>query len=186
MAPRRQAPLEQSPLIVYANSSMRQLFTFPDPANDYAARIVAGLVVAASLAVILLEQHWLLFPLAYGFIARVLAGPTLSPAGLLATRVIVPLLGNPVKPVPGPPKRFAQGIGVLFSVTAMALYWVFGLTAAAYAVLGVLTVFAALEAGFGFCMGCYVFAVLMHHGLIPRSACESCNNLSFSGHKAKG
>lgn len=165
--------------------TLRQLFSFPDPANDYAARMVAGMVVAMSLAVIFLQQNWLLFPLAYGFLARVLTGPTLSPAGLLATRVLVPLLGNPVKRVPGPPKRFAQGIGVAFSTAALLLYWVFGLQAAAYAVLGVLALFAGLEAFLSFCMGCYVFAVLMHRGLIPTSVCETCNNLSFSGHKAK-
>lgn len=143
------------------------------------------MVVAMSLGVIVLHQNWLLFPLAYGFLARVFTGPTLSPAGLLATRVLVPLLGNPVKPTPGPPKRFAQAIGVVFSFAALLLYWVFGLQTAAYGVLGVLTVFASLEAFLGFCMGCYVFALLMHAGLIPSSVCETCNNLSFSGHTPK-
>ena len=165
--------------------TLRQVFSFPDPANDYAARMVAGMVVAMSLGVIVLHQHWLLFPLAYGFVARVLSGPTLSPAGLLATRVLVPLFGNHVKPVPGPPKRFAQGIGVLFSFGALVLYWGFGLAGAAYAVLGVLALFAGLEAFFGFCMGCYVFAVLMHLGVIPESVCETCRNLSFSGHRPR-
>lgn len=143
------------------------------------------MVLAMSLAVILLQQHWLLFVIAYGFVARVLSGPTLSPAGLLATRVLVPLFGNHVKPTPGPPKRFAQGIGVVFSAAALVLYWVFGLQTAAYAVLGVMVVFASLEAFLGFCMGCFVFAVLMHRGLIPSSICETCNNLDFSGHKAR-
>lgn len=143
------------------------------------------MVVAMSLGVIVLHQHWLLFPLAYGFLARVLTGPTFSPAGLLATRVLVPLLGNPVKPTPGPPKRFAQAIGVVFSFAALLLYWVFGLHTATYAAIGVLAVFASLEAFLGFCMGCYVFALLMHAGLIPVSVCETCNNLSFSGHSPK-
>ena len=67
----------------------------------------------------------------------------------------------------------------------MVLHWGFGLTGASYAVLGVLGVFAGLEAILGFCMGCYVFAVLMHAGLIPAKVCATCNNLSFSGHKAK-
>ena len=164
--------------------TLRQVFSFPDPVNDYAARMVAGMVVVMASAVIVLHQHWLLFPLAYGFVARVLTGPTLSPAGLLATRILVPLFGNRVKRVPGPPKRFAQSIGVFFSITALLLHWGFGLTSASYAVLGILTVFAGLEAFIGFCMGCYVFAILMHAGLIPATVCETCNNLSFSGHKA--
>ena len=166
--------------------TLRQVFSFPDPANDYAARMVAGMVTALCLVAILGDQHWLLFVLAYGFLARVLTGPTLSPAGLLATKVLVPLFGNHVKPVPGPPKRFAQGIGVVFSLSALLLYWVFGQALASDVVLGILAFFAGLEAFAGFCTGCYVFAVMMHWGLLPASVCEPCNSLSFSGHRAKG
>ena len=159
--------------------TLRQLFSFPDPANDYAARMVAGMVVAMALSIIAFQAHWLLPLLAYGFVARVLTGPTLSPAGLLATRVLVPLLGNPVKPVPGPPKRFAQGLGVAFSVTATVLVFGFQQAGAAYVVLGMLIFAASLEAFLGFCMGCYIFYRLMHWGLLPRSVCESCYNLDL-------
>ena len=44
--------------------------------------------------------------LAYGFVARVLTGPTLSPLGQLVTRVVTPALDIEARPVPGPPKRF--------------------------------------------------------------------------------
>src|SRR5205823_14473770 len=64
--------------------------------------------------------------LAYGFVARVLTGPTLSPLGQLVTRVVTPWLGLPPKYVSGPPKRFAQGIGVAFSTTAAILALGFG------------------------------------------------------------
>ena len=63
---------------------------------------------------------WLLIPLAYGFWARVLTGPTLSPVGWLAQNVIAPRLGER-KPVPGPPKRFAQGMGAAMSSVALFL-----------------------------------------------------------------
>lgn len=163
--------------------TMRQVFTFPDPVNEYAARTVAALVFGMALLVLVLHQYWVLPILAYGFLARVLTGPTLSPAGTLATRLLVPRFIKRVKPTPGPPKRLAQAIGLLFSTTAMLL-WLFGLLGAAQAVLAVLALFAALEAYAGFCMGCFVFAQLMHHGLLPRAVCESCSKLSFSGHKA--
>ena len=141
--------------------------------------MVAGMVVLLSAAIIVLDLPWLLIVLAYGFLARVLAGPTLSPMGLLATRVLVPLLGAPVRPVAGPPKRFAQAIGLGFSATALVLYYVFGLSQAAYGVLGVLLLFATLEAFVGFCAGCFVFGYLVRWGLIPRETCEKCNNLSL-------
>ena len=91
--------------------SLTDLFSFPHPVNEVAARMVAGMVVLLSVAIITLDLPWLLIVLAYGFLARVLTGPTLSSMGLLVTRVLVPLLGDPVRPVAGPPKRFAQGRG---------------------------------------------------------------------------
>jgi hypothetical protein len=69
----------------------------------------------------------LLAPLAYGFVARVLTGPTLSPLGQLVTRVVTPRLPVAPRPVPGPPKRFAQGIGG-GDREAAVLHFAFGLT----------------------------------------------------------
>ena len=80
---------------------MSTVFSFPNPVNEVAARMVAGMVFVLSLSIMLTDQSWLMFVLAYGFLARVAAGPTLSPMGLLATRVLVPLFGNPRRPVPG-------------------------------------------------------------------------------------
>ncbi len=161
------------------SKSLTDLFSFPHPVNEVAARMVAGMVVLLSVAIITLDLPWLLIVLAYGFLARVLTGPTLSPMGLLATRVLVPLLGDPVRPVAGPPKRFAQAVGLGFSTTALVLYYVFGLTQAAYGVLGVLLLFATLEALLGFCAGCFVFGYLMRWGVVPKETCERCNNLSL-------
>ncbi len=157
-----------------AVSIFKSVFSFPNPVNEVAARMVAGMVVALSLAIIFTDQSWLMFVLAYGFLARVATGPTLSPMGLFATRVLVPMVGNPQRPVPGPPKRFAQSIGLVFSITALALYFAVGSIAAAKGVLGVLVLFAALESGLGFCAGCFVFGYLMRWGLIPKSVCEEC------------
>src|SRR3954462_1589296 len=97
------------------------MFTFPNPVNEVSARLVAGGVVLMALATIVFDQPWITIVLAYGFLARVLTGPKLSPLGLLVTRVVTPRLPFPEKPVPGPPKRFAQGIGLAFSATAAVL-----------------------------------------------------------------
>lgn len=159
---------------VYNKFTIKNVFSFPNPVNEIAARIVAGMVVALSLATIFSGQSWLIFVLAYGFLARVATGPTLSPMGQLATRVLVPALGNRSKLVAGPPKRFAQSIGLAFSVAALVLYFAVGSTVAAYSVLGVLTLFASLEAFVGFCAGCFVFMNLIRLGLIPESVCREC------------
>ena len=153
------------------------MFNFPNPVNEVSARLVAGVVVLMCLAVLALGQHWLLVPLAYGFLARVATGPTLSPLGQVVTRVVTPRLPVEGKPVPGPPKRFAQGIGATLSVSAAVLYFVFGLTTAAEALVGLILVAATLESVFAYCVGCKVFALLMRAGVISDDVCEECNNI---------
>jgi hypothetical protein len=154
-----------------------RLFAFPDPVNEISARLVAGGVLLMALATIVFDQPWLTVPIAYGFVARVLTGPTLSPLGQIVTRVITPRLRVAARPVPGPPKRFAQGMGVVFSVTAAVLALGFDRRGAAYIVLGMLAVAATLESVFAYCLGCKVFGLLMRAGVIPEDVCERCNNI---------
>src|SRR3954470_14911264 len=110
---------------------MGDLFSFPHPVNEKAARTVAAVVAVTALVVLATGWRWLLVPLAYGFIARVLTGPTLSPLGALAQKVIAPrFLGEP-NYVSGPPKRFAQGMGAVMSTAAAILALGFGADTAA-------------------------------------------------------
>ena len=150
------------------------VFSFPNPVNEVSARLVAAGVLVMSLAAIVLGQPWIAVVIAYGFVARVLTGPSLSPLGQFVTRVITPRLNVAPRPVPGPPKRFAQGMGAVFSVTAAVLGVGLGLDTAAYALLGLLVVAATLESVFAFCIGCKLFALLMRAGIIPASVCERC------------
>lgn len=156
---------------------MAGLFTFPDPVNEVAARLVAAGVVVLAVATIVLDQPWLTLVLAYGFVARVLAGPRFSPLAQLVTRVVVPRLGVAPRPVPGPPKRFAQGVGAAFTAAAAVLTFGFGAAGAADVVLGLLVIAATLEAVFGLCVGCQAFRLLMWVGVIPAEVCERCNDL---------
>ena len=152
---------------------MSTLFSFPDPVNDYAARFVAAMVVILTLSFLVTSNIWVLIFILYGFLARVLTGPTLSPIGLIATKILVPLFGNPEKLVPGPPKRFAQAIGLVFSAAALIALLFSEISATRY-LIGILGFFASLEAFVGFCTGCYVFGWLIRFRLIPESVCESC------------
>jgi hypothetical protein len=157
-------------------SSLRRVFTFPNPVNEVSARLVAGGVVVIALLTITLNLKWATAILAYGFVARVLSGPTLSPLGQLVTRVVTPRLHIAERPVAGPPKRFAQGMGVVFSVTALILT-VLGYWGAAQIVLIFLVVAALLESVLGLCLGCRVFAILMKVGVVPEEVCERCNDI---------
>jgi hypothetical protein len=156
---------------------LRRLFSFPNPVNEVSARLVAGGVVVMCLTAIGLDQRWLSFVIAYGFVARVLTGPTLSPLGQLVTRGITPRLPLAAKPVPGPPKRFAQGIGAALSVASVVLTFGFDNWTAGRVVLGLILPAAFLESVFGYCLGCRIFGLLMGAGVIPRSVCEDCDDI---------
>ena len=152
------------------------LLTFPNPVNEYAARVVAGFVAAIGLIAVVFSLPWLAPVLAVGFALRVAAGPKISPLGQLATKVIVPRLRLEPKLVPGPPKRFAQTIGLVFTTVATILFAT-GATTAGYVLLGLLVVAATLESVFGLCLGCLAFAQLMRVGVIPQDVCEACGDI---------
>ena len=148
---------------------------FPSVINEKAARTVAGVVALTGAIALATGAHWLLVPLAYGFCARVLTGPRLSPLAQLATKVVAPRLGPP-KFVPGPPKRFAQGMGAAMTtlgVVALALGW----TTATSALLALLVAAATLESVFAVCIGCQIFGALRRAGLIPETVCVECADI---------
>lgn len=152
---------------------MRKFFSFPDPVNETSARLVAAGVVAQVLLFFVLREGWLLAPLVYGFVARVLTGPTMSPLGQFSVRVATPVVerrfGIESRRVPGPPKRFAQLIGVGFSAVAAGA-WLVGAPTVAFAVLGALVVAASLEAFVAVCLGCIAYSAIW--------GCDDCEDIS--------
>ena len=158
-------------------ASTSRFFSFPNPVNELSARLVATGVVLQSIAYLVIREWWVLVPLAFGFVARVTSGPRVSPLGLLVTRVVVPRLDREPTWVPGPPKRFAQGIGATFSVTALVLESV-GADTAAVVVIAMLLVAASLEAFVGFCLGCVMFSGLIRIGIVPESVCVECADIT--------
>jgi uncharacterized protein DUF4395 len=153
---------------------VHDLFSFPNPVNETSARLVAGAVAIIAVLTIAFQQGWVIPVLAYGFLARTLTGPKLSPLGLLATRVVTPRLNVRHRYAPGPAKRFAQSVGALFTVAATLLYYAAGQHTAAFALIAVIAVFASLESAFGICVGCKMFYLGMRLGIVPPSVCEDC------------
>lgn len=156
---------------------VRKLLGFPNPVNETSARLVAGGVVAQGIAFLAIRQWWVLVPLAYGFLARVLTGPKLSPLGQIVTRLVTPRLHVEHRFVPGPPKRFAQSIGLVFSGSAL-LAWSLGAHPVTYVLIAGLIVAATLESVLALCVGCLVFNRLMRWGVIPAEICAECNDLN--------
>jgi hypothetical protein len=150
------------------------VFSFPNPVNEKAARFVAGVVALTGLTILATGWYWLLIPLTYGFWARVLTGPTLSPLARLAMKV----MGRNPKHVAGPPKRFAQGMGAAIT-TAATVAWLAGATPLAAALIAALVLAATLESVFALCLGCQIFAGLMRAGLVPETVCAECANITL-------
>jgi hypothetical protein len=156
---------------------MEDFFSFPNPVNDAAARSVALGVVALSVITFLTGEAWLLILLAYGFAARVAAGPKISPLGWFAVHVSGPRLTSWEKSVPGPPKRFAQTLGLAFSSVALITWLSAGWLDARWILLPLVGA-ASLEGFFGFCLGCTIFGWLIRAGLVPESVCVECGDLA--------
>jgi hypothetical protein len=151
------------------------LFSFPNPVNEKAARVVAGVVAITAAIILATGAYWLLLPLAYGFWARVLTGPTLSPLARLAMK----LMAREPKHVAGPPKRFAQGLGAAMTSIATIL-WLTGSTTAAGVFVALMVIAATLESVFAICLGCHVFAGLMRLGVVPEAVCAECANITLA------
>jgi hypothetical protein len=165
-------------------ADVRTPFEFPAIVNEKAARVVAGLVVLVAALALLTGWLWLSAVLAVGFALRVASGPRFDPFGQLATKVIAPRLGEPVM-VPGPPKRFAQAIGLVLTLVATG-FLVAGLPAVTTALLAILLVSATLESALGFCAGCSAFGLLMRAGLVPEETCAACNDISLRQRQPAG
>ena len=153
--------------------NLRRLFEFPDPVNETSARIVAAGVVVMAVAFLTLREGLVLVPLTYGFLARVATGPTLSPLGQFATRLATPRVearaGFHSRHVPGPPKRFAQAIGVGFTTLA-SIAWVLDAPTVSWVLIAMLAVAATLEAAFAMCLGCIAYSAIW--------GCADCNDIS--------
>jgi len=155
-----------------------RLFSFPNPVNETSARLVATGVVLMALLYLTTGSWVVLAVMTYGFWARVLTGPTLSPLGQIATRYITPLIApERHRFVSGSPKRFAQGIGAAFTTFASVAV-VSGLPSLATTLIALLLIAAALEAFAGYCLGCRIYALLIRTGLRPVDDCPECADIS--------
>lgn len=137
--------------------------------DNTTVRVVAGFVfviaVAALLVALLVSLQTAAIitgVLSLDFIIRAFFKPKYSPLATLA-RGTVTGLNLPKKMVDNAPKVFAARIGVIFSVVATVLF-ALNLLYAGVAALALLLLCALLESFFGFCLGCWMYA------LLPKSA----------------
>jgi len=122
--------------------------------DENVSRLIAGQVII--LVLISFYSHWtyLLLGLTLDFGLRAFSFYP-SPLALIAKSVIR-LLKLKTKLVFAAPKKFAAGVGFIFSLAIFLLAF-FNYFTGAYVVGSILIIFAFLEATFKVCMGCYVY-----------------------------
>jgi hypothetical protein len=128
------------------------------PMNENKARLTALFVLILG-AIFLITGLW--FIMAFLVVDFLLRSNNLSKYSLLAilSDVTIKLLKIKSKLTDRAPKRFAAGVGLVFTIGILILT-LLHLNTATLLVTIVLLLFAFLESFIGFCAGCYVYTML--------------------------
>jgi hypothetical protein len=122
------------------------------------ALIVSAISPPAAAAILALQ--------AAIFAIGALGGPRRHPYGKLFATLVAPRLGPVKEREPVPPLKFAQLVGFIFAVAAVAGFAVgaplVGVIAAAFALVA-----AFLNAAFGICLGCQLYPLVARFRHVP-------------------
>ncbi len=126
--------------------------------NENKARLTAFFVLILSV-IFLLTNWWVI--IAFLVIDFFLRARNLGKYSLLAmlSDIIINQFKIKNKPTDRAPKRFAAGVGLMFTMGILILT-LLDLNITTLIVTSVLLLFAFLESFIGFCAGCYVYSAL--------------------------
>ena len=126
-----------------------------DSINENAARINAFFTVAIVGLALYLNNYFISLILGFDFSLRTFSSGLYSPLRFMAKQ-LTSLLRLGMKPINARPKRFAAGVGMVFSLL-IASFQILDLSLYANIAAVFFIFFALLEGGLGFCMGCYIY-----------------------------
>ncbi|GAB3404079.1 DUF4395 domain-containing protein [Flindersiella endophytica] len=129
-------------------------------------RFSAALTLVVLAVALILANPYLVAFQALMFAFGVGLGPAKSPYGLLY-RYVGRKFIKPGEPEPEAPPRFAQGVGLAFTIVALIGYLA-GATLFGSIMLAFALIAAFLNAVFGLCIGCEAYVLLLR--LFRRSA----------------
>ena len=139
--------------------------TFPALVDPRGPRLGAGLTTVVLALVLATGSVWLLAAQAVVF---ALGSAGRSPYGVAYARLVRPRLGPPAELEDTRPLRFAQAVGLAFTLVALAALalptGLVTLVATAFALAA-----AFLNAAFGICLGCEVYLLLRRSNPIART-----------------
>ena len=131
----------------------------PERVDENQVRITALGVVFIMGIYLISGKAWLPALLAVDFFIRAFTGLNYSPLSFLAHQ-LVKLIGTQTIPIDKAPKIFAARIGFVFTILT-AIGAILNLTFLSYISGSILILFAFLECGLNFCMGCWVYSTVV-------------------------
>ena len=123
------------------------------------ARFAALLTTVVFVVVLITSSAWLLAAQAVVFAVAAVFGMRAAPYGLVYRALIRPRLGPPAELEAAAPPRFAQGVGLVFSVIGVIGYAT-GLRPLGMAAAAVALAAAFLNGAFGYCLGCEMYLII--------------------------
>ena len=121
-------------------------------------RFSAAITSVLFIVVLLTGSGWLALVQALVF-AIGTYDPRRTPWGLIYRYLVAPRLGPPSEREDAAPVRFAQAVGLVFTVVAVAGY-LSGATVVGVAASGFALAAAFLNAVFGLCLGCEAYLLI--------------------------
>ncbi len=129
------------------------------PVDPRGVRFSAAVTTVVLALVLLSGSAWLLSAQAVVFALGAFAGLRFSPYSVLYRALVAPRLGPPSEKEEAAPVRFSQTVGLVFSVVGVAGY-ASGLTVLGIVATALALAAAFLNAAFGYCLGCEMYAVI--------------------------
>jgi hypothetical protein len=131
-------------------------------------RFAAAVTAVVLVLILVFASGWLALAQAAVFAVSALA-PRYSPYGLVYRAVLAPRLGRPAELEPAQPVRFAQLVGLAFTLVA-AVGFLAGVSVLGLVFAGLALVAAFLNAVFGLCLGCEAYLALRRLAHRPMAA----------------
>lgn len=143
----------------------------PAQVDPRGLRVVAGITAVVLAAILVIPSDPVRIALltiqVAVFATASLIGLTTSPYAIFYAKVVRPRIGAPAELEDSRPPRFAQLVGLTFTVVAL-IALLAGATTVALIATGFALVAALLNAVLGLCLGCELYLVLRR--LTPASA----------------
>jgi hypothetical protein len=121
-------------------------------------RFAASITAAVLAVALLLGSGWLVAVQAAVFAVGAFAGLRFAPYGVLFRVFVAPRLGPVREREPEAPPRFAQLVGLLFTLVGAAGY-LLGAPLVGAVATGMALAAALLNAATGFCLGCEFYLI---------------------------